>query len=72
MLVVFLNIGILIAYLTGAYLPYDIVPVVHIVFPVVFVVAVLILPETPRYLIRNNQQEVKPMFCCFFVVDMPS
>lgn len=59
MLAVFLNIGILIAYLTGAYLPYDIVPGVLIVFPVIFVVAILMLPETPRFLIRNNQQEVR-------------
>lgn len=59
MLAIFLNVGILLAYVTGAYLPYTVVPGVLIVFPVVFFVAMLLLPETPRHLITHGHPEVR-------------
>lgn len=57
-LTISLNVGILIAYVTGAYLPYHIVPCVHIVFPILFFIGSLFLPETPQYLITHDRPEV--------------
>lgn len=57
MLVMALNLGILISYLVGAYLPYNIVPCVLVVFPILFLIGSLFLPETPRFLILRGRTE---------------
>lgn len=57
MLVVFLNIGILVAYLVGAYIPYHIAPFVLIVFPILFFVGSVFLPDTPRFLLLNGHRK---------------
>lgn len=57
MLVVSLNIGILIAYLVGAYLPYHIAPFVLVVFPIIFFLGSILLPDTPRFLLLRGNRE---------------
>lgn len=57
MLILSLNLGILIAYLVGAYLPYNIVPGVLLVFPILFLCGSLFLPDTPRFLMLKGRIE---------------
>lgn len=50
--------GTFVAYICGAFVDYDKLPYVIIVFPVVFFVGTTILPETPSSLLRQNRIEV--------------
>lgn len=50
------NVGILIGYLVGAYLDYFIVPLIGLIFSILFVCGfIFILPETPQYLLVKNR-----------------
>lgn len=57
MLVMALNLGFLISYLVGAYLPYNIVPCVLVVFPILFLCGSLFLPDTPRFLMLKGRTD---------------
>ncbi|XP_037050237.1 facilitated trehalose transporter Tret1-like [Bradysia coprophila] len=52
-----LAFGILVAYISGAFLDYAHVPFVILPFPVIFLVSMIILPETPSSLLRQNKIE---------------
>ncbi|XP_058809015.1 facilitated trehalose transporter Tret1-like [Phymastichus coffea] len=50
-----INIGILFAYIVGAFLSYRLLGILSLIFPVVFVVAMTFIPETPAYLVRRHR-----------------
>lgn len=52
-----INIGILIGFLAGTYLPYRTVPLVMLAFPTVFLCAGFLLPDTPQSLLRHGNLE---------------
>lgn len=56
-LILFLSSGTLIIFIAGTYLSFFIVPLVIIVFPVIFFITVLFLPDTPPSLISRNKPE---------------
>ena len=50
-----INIGILLAFIAGAFMPYKIFGIFSLMFPLVFLGAFIFLPETPVFLVRQNQ-----------------
>lgn len=52
------NLGILLAFAVGHYLPYAIVPKVFICLPIVFLLSLFMFPETPHYFMRTNREHV--------------
>lgn len=54
-LVLFLNIGILLAYIIGPILSFKFFGIVCLCLPVFYLGCFVFLPETPVYLIRNNR-----------------
>ena len=50
--------GMLGAYISGAFMDYAHVPLVILPFPVIFLLSMIILPETPISLLRRNKIEV--------------
>ncbi|XP_058446700.1 facilitated trehalose transporter Tret1-like isoform X2 [Malaya genurostris] len=53
-LVLSCNLGILIMYILGNYLAYTTVPWLVLLFPIAFLVTFSFIPDTPFYLMRNN------------------
>lgn len=49
-----ITIGILIAYILGAWIPFTAYNIICLVLPAVFVVIFFFMPESPRYLVRLN------------------
>lgn len=61
------GIGILYAYICGAFIEYRLVPYCIIGFPVLFVIVMHFTPETPQTLLRRkNVQESLMIFKVFF------
>lgn len=58
------NLGILLAFTIGHYFPYTIVPRIFICLPIVFLLSLFMLPETPHYFMRTNREHVS------FIVDL--
>lgn len=52
------NLGLLIMYILGASVPYNIVPYVLIVLPVVFLLGFTTIPDTPFHFMRQNKYQV--------------
>lgn len=52
------NFGILMAFIFGNYLSFVMVPVILMIFPIIFFIGFSFLPETPQYLILQNKNEV--------------
>ncbi|XP_037050226.1 facilitated trehalose transporter Tret1-like isoform X2 [Bradysia coprophila] len=52
-----ITFGMLCAYITGAFLDYSNVPLIILPFPVIFLLSMIILPETPSSLLRQNKIE---------------
>lgn len=52
------NVGLLIAYILGAHLPYRDIPLVCIIFPIIFAVVFMMMPNTPRYYLQRGQIHV--------------
>lgn len=52
------NVGLLIAYILGAHLPYRDIPLVCIIFPIIFAVVFTMLPNTPRFYLQRGQIHV--------------
>ncbi|XP_055640539.1 facilitated trehalose transporter Tret1-2 homolog [Toxorhynchites rutilus septentrionalis] len=53
-LVLTCNLGILIMYILGNYVPYAIIPWILLLFPVLFLTSFSFMPDTPFYLMRKN------------------
>lgn len=51
-------IGILIAYIVGATVPYEIVPYCMLVLPVIYIATIIFIPETPVFLLKTNRRKV--------------
>ncbi|CAO1413721.1 unnamed protein product [Diamesa hyperborea] len=51
------NLGVLFSFIAGAYLDFFIVPLLMIVIPTTFIVALTFLPDTPQSLIIRNKPE---------------
>lgn len=54
-LIMFMNFGILLGFISGTFLSYFAVPLVSVTIPVLFLISVAILPDTPYSLIRRNK-----------------
>ena len=52
-----LNLGVLFSFIAGAYLDFFIVPLLMIVIPTAFIVALTFLPDTPQSLIIRNKHD---------------
>jgi len=52
-----MNLGILLGFITGANLNYFLIPLIMLMFPFAYALGVCYLPETPQYLIRCNELE---------------
>lgn len=59
------NIGFFIAFLAGNLLPYRIVPMIFVVFPIIFLLGMLLLPESPVFLMMNERMEVNYFLTLF-------
>lgn len=59
------NIGVLFAYIVGAYVDYKYVPCICIFLPFLFAIFFMSLPNTPQYHIKNGQIQVNliQLFC---------
>ncbi|XP_067009774.2 facilitated trehalose transporter Tret1-like [Anabrus simplex] len=55
-IVLFVNTGLLFAYIIGGFFPYQIVSFINIPVPCVFLAIFYFLPETPIYLMRKGKQ----------------
>lgn len=53
-----INIGIVFMYILGAYASYTAVLAVMIPLPVIFVLLMLRMPETPSFLVKKNRFDV--------------
>lgn len=58
LLVLSCNIGILIAFIAGNYLTYNISPIIHASLPILFFMAFVFFPESPQYLMKIGKEEV--------------
>lgn len=50
------NLGILLAFVAGNYLSYQLVPRLFIWLPIIFLLSVFFFPETPFYCMRRNRE----------------
>lgn len=53
-----MNFGILLSFIIGSYLPYEDVPYVLMVFPILYFFGVFYLPDTPMFLLKKGKIEV--------------
>lgn len=56
------NVGVLLAYVGGAYLDYSVIPYVFISLPIIFLIIFGLLPNTPQYLLAAGRIEVSAYF----------
>ena len=54
-----MNFGILFSFITGPYLPYNVLPLILITFPILFTIGVTFLPNVPSYLLKSGKIQVK-------------
>jgi hypothetical protein len=59
-----MGIGILLAYIFGAFLSYYTVPLASLPVSIIFLLSMYRVPETPLYLLKIRQFEVS--FRCFY------
>lgn len=52
------NVGLLVSYILGAYLEYREIPVVCIIFPILFVILFTLMPNTPRFYLKIGKLHV--------------
>lgn len=57
MLMVFVNVGIMVSYLAGAYMNYHTAPYVMMVFPIGVFLSFLFIPDTPMSLLERKKPE---------------
>lgn len=58
-------VGVLVAYICGALFEYDTVPYCIIGFPVLFLIVMGIIPDTPHTLIRQKKLQASCEYCRF-------
>lgn len=67
------NAGILIAYIVGTLLEYDIIPCIFVVIPIIFGICFSFLPNTPQFhLQKGNEQVSKLPIQSVFLNNFPS
>ena len=54
---IFLSLGILIAYIIGSFVEYDVLAFILAGFPACLFVAMFFMPETPAWLLSQNREE---------------
>ncbi|KAJ6648625.1 Facilitated trehalose transporter Tret1, partial [Pseudolycoriella hygida] len=54
-LMMFTCVGVMISYIAGAYLTYNTAPLVIMVFPIIYLVSFLLLPESPTDLMKQKR-----------------
>lgn len=54
----FRNIGLLISFILGATIDYYTIPLIFIIFPIVFLIIFLTMPNTPQYHIQRGDTQV--------------
>lgn len=57
LLMVFVNIGLLLSYLTGTYMAYAEAPFVMMIFPIAVFVSFLFIPDTPKSLLHREKSD---------------
>ncbi|XP_065205932.1 facilitated trehalose transporter Tret1-like [Planococcus citri] len=63
---IFLNGGFLVVYLCGSFFPYNVLNTICLSFPIAFLLMFFKLPESPLYLLMDNQeQRAKESFMWF-------
>lgn len=65
LLVLSVNFGILLVFIAGGYLRYEIVPWVFLPLPFIFLALVSFFPETPVYLAKRKMEKVNVSFLDF-------
>ncbi|XP_061391180.1 facilitated trehalose transporter Tret1 [Musca vetustissima] len=65
-LVLFCNVGVLVAFILGTYLSCRIVAWILSTLPLAFLCGVLFVPESPQYLTRKNDVKAAEKSLCFF------
>lgn len=53
------NLGVLVAYIVGATVEYDIIPAIFIYFPIVYMVCLFFLPNTPQFHLQAENLKVR-------------
>lgn len=66
MAMMYVSVGLMIGYLLSSYLDYYLVPCIAIAVPVVYLVAIFGLSETPQYLLRRGRDEQAKKSYCFY------
>lgn len=61
------NIGVLIAYIVGATVEYEIIPVILIYIPILYMICLFLLPNTPQYYLKNDNVKVSYCFLNRFI-----
>lgn len=64
------NIGYFISFTAGLLLPYKVVPMVFVGFPIVFLILMLFLPESPVFLMMNEKMEVTKISKYFSLLNL--
>lgn len=54
---IFVNVGVMMAYLTGTYMGYDKAPLVMMIFAIGVFVSFLFIPDTPMSLLERNKSD---------------
>lgn len=62
LLVLICNAGILLAYILGNFVDYTTFPIIFLIFPIVFFIGFIFLPETPQYLFKTGNEMVFALF----------
>lgn len=52
------NTGIMLGYVVGSFLNYEVEPYVMLSLPIFFLCTFVFLPNSPQHLLRNNKTEV--------------
>lgn len=52
------NFGILISFIAGYYLSFEMIPRIFIFVPIIFLVSLLFFPDTPFFFMKSSRPEV--------------
>lgn len=72
MLMICVNVGVMMSYLTGFYMDYDKAPFVMMVFPIVVFVSFLFIPDTPMSLLERRKSDAAIESSLKFYLNMES
>lgn len=57
MAMMYVSMGMMVGFSLASYLSYHLMPCIAITFPIVFLLAIIGLAETPQYLLRRGRDE---------------